>query len=318
MRPPLRAARAVTPAQDGFEPLPPSRDGRRQTVAVMDTTADLALEHATAAGRSVGSVTFIGTATVLLRLGPFTLLTDPNFLHRGESAAIGFGLRTPRLTDPAMEIEALPHLDAVVLSHLHGDHFDQVAERRLPRDLPIVTSRQSALGLRAKGFHEARGLATWQSIVLRRGDARLRITAVPGRHGPRPVALLLPRVIGSVLDLYEGHDHRVRLYVSGDTLVHPGLQDLADRFPDIDLALVHLGGTRLAGVLLTMDATQGVECLRIVRPRTAVPIHYDDYPVFRSPLSDFVSAVADAGLSERVRVVSRGAALDIPARGKAG
>jgi hypothetical protein len=37
-------------------------------------------------------VTFIGTATTLLRLGPFTLLTDPNFLHRGQHAKLGYGL----------------------------------------------------------------------------------------------------------------------------------------------------------------------------------------------------------------------------------
>jgi L-ascorbate metabolism protein UlaG (beta-lactamase superfamily) len=40
-----------------------------------------------------------------------------------------------------------------------------------------------------------------------------------------------------------------------------------------------------------MDANQGVEFLQRVRPRLAVPVHYDDYGVFRSPLSDFLSAI---------------------------
>jgi hypothetical protein len=38
-----------------------------------------------------GSVLFVGTATVVLRLGGFTLLTDPNFLHQGEHAPLGGG-----------------------------------------------------------------------------------------------------------------------------------------------------------------------------------------------------------------------------------
>ena len=46
------------------------------------------------------SLEFVGTATTLLRLGPFTLLTDPNFLHRGQRAYLGKGLFIKRLTEP--------------------------------------------------------------------------------------------------------------------------------------------------------------------------------------------------------------------------
>jgi len=38
------------------------------------------------------SLTFIGTATTVLRLGDFTLLTDPNFLHKGQRVYLGYGL----------------------------------------------------------------------------------------------------------------------------------------------------------------------------------------------------------------------------------
>lgn len=49
---------------------------------------------------SADSLTFIGTATTVLRLGGFTLLTDPNFLHRGQRAYLGYGLTSKRLRDP--------------------------------------------------------------------------------------------------------------------------------------------------------------------------------------------------------------------------
>ncbi len=67
-------------------------------------------------GTMTVSVQFVGTATTVLRLGGFTLLTDPNFLHRGQWAYLGKGLASRRLTDPALEIEQLPQLDAVVLT----------------------------------------------------------------------------------------------------------------------------------------------------------------------------------------------------------
>jgi L-ascorbate metabolism protein UlaG (beta-lactamase superfamily) len=131
-------------------------------------------------------VTFIGTATTLLRIGGFTLLTDPNFLHRGQRAYLGKGLWSRRRTDPALRIAQLPHLDAVVLSHLHGDHFDRVARRELDRELPIVTTPAAERKLRRWGFGAADGLPTWSSRELRRDgapdlDAR---QARPGRPGP--------------------------------------------------------------------------------------------------------------------------------------
>ncbi|MEP7737778.1 hypothetical protein ABKW28_09025 [Nocardioides sp. 31GB23] len=64
---------------------------------------------------------FVGTATTLLDLGPFTVLTDPNFLHQGQRAYLGKGLFSRRLTEPALQPEDLPRLDGVLLSHLHGD-----------------------------------------------------------------------------------------------------------------------------------------------------------------------------------------------------
>src|SRR3954449_756061 len=93
---------------------------------------------------NLGSIQFIGTATTLIRLGPFTLLTDPNIIHRHEQVDIGWGMHATRLTDPALELADVPPLDAVLLSHFHGDHFDQVAARDLPRDLPIVTNQDAA------------------------------------------------------------------------------------------------------------------------------------------------------------------------------
>src|SRR5690349_16768407 len=97
-------------------------------------------------------LTFVGTATTLLRLGGFTVLTDPNFLHRGQRAYLGKGLWSRRLTEPAMQPDDLPALDAIVLSHLHGDHFDRVARRGLSRSQPVLTTPAAARRLSRWGF----------------------------------------------------------------------------------------------------------------------------------------------------------------------
>ena len=72
-----------------------------------------------------GSIFFVGNATVILHYAGFTILTDPNFLHRGDHVHLGHGMTAARRTDPALELEALPPIDFMVLSHMHEDHFDR-------------------------------------------------------------------------------------------------------------------------------------------------------------------------------------------------
>ncbi|HEU4684917.1 MAG TPA: MBL fold metallo-hydrolase [Nitrospira sp.] len=253
-----------------------------------------------------GSILFIGNATVVIRFGGFTILTDPTFIHRHEQVSIGYGMHSTRLTDPALDIEQLPPVDLVVLSHFHGDHFDQVAERDLDKSLPIVTTREAADALHRRGFRQVKPLETWSSVSVEKGEMRLRITAMPGRHGPPLVHFAMPDVMGSMLEFDSPTGRSFRLYITGDTLVMDDLRHIPRRYPDIDLALLHLGGTRVLGVLVTMDAAQGVELIRMVGPRRAIPIHYDDYDVFTSSLSDFQQAVEAAGLKERVQYLQRG------------
>lgn len=256
---------------------------------------------------SLGSVFFVGTATVLLRYAGFTILTDPNFLHAGDPVYLGYGLTSERLTHPALDIEALPPVDFCILSHYHGDHFDRIAEEKLSKALTIVTTNEAARALSGKGFTAPRALDTWKSVTLEKDGARVKITSMPGRHGPPVVARLLPEVMGSLLEFQPGEGGTaLRLYITGDTLVFDGLKEIPKKFPEIDLALFHLGGTRIMGMLLTMDADQGVEAIRIIQPRQVIPIHYNDYTVFKSPLEDFKKAAADAGFEDRVIYLGHG------------
>jgi L-ascorbate metabolism protein UlaG (beta-lactamase superfamily) len=149
---------------------------------------------------------------------------------------------------------------------------------------------------------------------VEKGSARLRITATPARHGPPMIDLVLPDVMGSVLDVTTADGGASRIYITGDTLVIDELREIPRRFPDIDIALLHLGGTRVLGILVSMDAKQGVEAMRIVDPALAIPIHYNDYDVFTSPLSDFQDEVRAAGLEHRVHYLRHGEAYTFLAR----
>ncbi|MET9339597.1 MBL fold metallo-hydrolase [Nonomuraea sp. NPDC003804] len=267
--------------------------------------------------RDQADVRFIGNATTLIRYGGFTVLTDPNFLHRGQHAYLGYGLTSRRRTEPALDVDELPPLDAIVLSHMHGDHWDRVARRGLDRSTPVITTRQAARRLRRQGFGAAVGLDLWREHRLTAGDRTLTITALPAKHAPGVANLLLPPVMGSMLEFGDSSGRTdLRLHISGDTLMdHRVLSGIPIRFPAIDLAIVHLGGTRLLGTLLvTMDGEQGSRWVRLIDPREVLPVHYDDYTVFTSPLDDFLRHIDRSGLSERVRCLSPGQSLPLPLR----
>jgi L-ascorbate metabolism protein UlaG (beta-lactamase superfamily) len=257
------------------------------------------------------SILFIGNATMLVRLGGFTFLTDPTFVHRHEKVSIGYGMTTTRLTDPAMEIADLPPLDFILLSHLHGDHFDQVAQEQLDHALPILTTPAAAHELHGLGFPAATGVETWETVTLTRRHRRLEMTACPARHGPGVTDLVLPDVMGAVVRTDDHAGPPRRLYVSGDTLVHDALTEVPRRFPSLDVAVLHLGGTKVLGVMVTMDADQGVRALRLIDAGTTIPVHYDDYDVFTSGLEDFTSRAEERGLGDRIRVVERGQTADL-------
>ena len=85
------------------------------------------------------------------------------------------------------------------------------------------------------------------------------------------------------------------------------IKEIPKRYPDTDLALLHLGGTRLLGlVTVTMDAKEGVRMMQIIVPNKAIPIHYNDYDVFKSPLSDFKEEIERAGLQDKIIYLEQG------------
>ncbi|MFD0491980.1 MBL fold metallo-hydrolase [Saccharopolyspora spinosporotrichia] len=146
------------------------------------------------------SISFIGNATTLLRFGDFTLLTDPNFVRRGQWVHIGHGIVTRRRTQPSMNVHELPDLDAVVLSHLHGDHFDRVARRGLHRDLPVFTTAHAARKLRGYGFAEAVPMPRWTQRSMSKSGDRLEITSLPGKHACGALAAVVPPVMGTLVE----------------------------------------------------------------------------------------------------------------------
>ncbi len=273
----------------------------------MSTVHEIVLPGEEGADLAQGSLFFIGNATLIIRYAGFTILTDPNFLHQGDHVHLGYGLQATRLTEPAIPFEQLPSFDFVLLSHLHEDHFDRLVAQKLDRGTLIVSTREAAAALKKKRFFRLEALNTWDTLTFVKGGNQLRVTSMPGRHGPGITAKALPPVMGSMLTFQNASGKTLfHLYISGDTIMHDKLAEIPQRYPDIDMGLFHLGGTNILGLVVTMDAKQGIEAVKLIHPREVIPIHYNDYSVMKSPIEDFLQRARDEGLGDRIHFMKHG------------
>ncbi|KAK5132542.1 hypothetical protein LTR08_008859 [Meristemomyces frigidus] len=325
---------------DPSTPKPPTRDHASHPESLPEAKKTN-VHPKGSSGNENASLFFVGTATTILEWEGIRLMTDPNFLHAGDHVHLGPGVTGTRLTNPAIDLHQVPRIDAVLLSHYHADHFDAQVEASLRRDLPIITTPHAKEHLHdhkagSDKFTDVYDLAFFETMLLNikpsspspaAGTApAIKVTGMPGKHVPDGMLSIANDLLGAVpptngwmLEL--GHRDTAdlaaftcgyRIYISGDTLMVDDLAEIPRRYAghNIDLMLIHLGGTtipspKLPLLMVTMDAAQGVQLMSLINPDVTIPVHYDDYDVFLSPLEDFKKAVSSAGWEDKVVYLDR-------------
>ena len=223
-------------------------------------------------------LTHIGGPTVLIEVGGWRVLTDPTFDPPGRRYKFGWGTGSVKTAGPAVAPADLGRIDAVLLTHdHHDDNLDAGGRELLPSAGAVIATVSGA-----KRLGGARGLEPWDTTRLEApGRPAIEITATPCRHGPPLSRPLAGDVIGFAL-AWDGQEHGV-LWISGDTVLYDGVREVAERL-QVDTGLLHLGGVRFpvtGPVRYTMTARDAVELCGLIRPRTAIPIHYEGWKHFR-------------------------------------
>jgi L-ascorbate metabolism protein UlaG (beta-lactamase superfamily) len=251
-------------------------------------------------------ITHVGGPTVLIEVHGWRLLTDPTFDAPGRRWNFGWGATSRKLAGPAIAASALGPIDAVLLTHdHHGDNLDEAGRALLPSAGVVVTTASGA----ARLGNGARGLEPWSTTTLEApGRPALEVTETPCRHGPPLSHPIVGDVIGFALR-WAGQEHGV-LWISGDTVLFDGVLEVANRL-EVDVALLHLGGVRfgVTGPLrYTMTARDAVLLCRRLRPRTAIPVHYEGWAHFREGRAEAERVLAEV---PGVRWLALGEAVEI-------
>jgi L-ascorbate metabolism protein UlaG (beta-lactamase superfamily) len=202
-------------------------------------------------------------------------------------------------------------VDAVLLSHdHHGDNLDPAGRAYLAQAQQTLTTPEGAQRLGGA----ARGVAVGQTLSLTGADGLVvRVTATPARHGPEQVASAAGPVTGWLLE-WDGQRHGA-LYISGDTVLFPGVEEIA-RSQHIGIALLHCGAARaqrFGPYDITLTGAEAAQVARLLGDATIIPLHYEGWSHFSEGRADIEQAFAAAGLLPRLRFLPLGEATTLDA-----
>jgi L-ascorbate metabolism protein UlaG (beta-lactamase superfamily) len=193
--------------------------------------------------------------------------------------------------------QQLPAIQAVLVTDDDGDHLDARALGDLAEKVPrAIVPAPLAGRLRDLGFKDVTPLVAWESTTV--GD--VRVTGVPSGQGDRALGYVL-----------EGAG--AGIYFAGDPPWFPELTEIAAKFPQLEVAVLPVGGERHVGVRSEMGPEQAAEAAKLLGARRIVPAQYgaSSVPPFvwydSAPVTELRAALRRDGVpSERLLVLEPG------------
>jgi L-ascorbate metabolism protein UlaG (beta-lactamase superfamily) len=258
-------------------------------------------------------VTYIGHATLLIEVEGKRFLTDPNF----DTTLGGF---LPRVSLPGIALDALPKLDAILVTHAHADHMSFDSLDALPRDIPLYAPPAVARWLVKQDYKHALPLAPGECTSV----DNVRIRAASATHKGHRYGVDRWR---SAANMYLFETKTVSAFFAGDTALVADTTQLVESHLTaegrvLDIALLPIGhapwwkpGFR-KGHLTSADALTLFERLKA---KYLIPYHWGTFNHVTSTAFDAIDrlrAALDAHpLRSSVKILEPGATFILPTAG---
>ncbi len=246
-------------------------------------------------------IQLIRNATLVVQYANKKFLIDPFLAEKGSYPAFPNSLRqdqrNPLVQLPIPTNKITDQVDAVIVTHLHLDHWDEVAKEVLPKDIKMfVQNDDDAKEIQNAGFQNVEVLE--ENTVFE----GIHLTKTKGEHGRGDILKLAGLVCGIVFR----HQSEKTLYVAGDTVWYDGVQDVIEtHHPDI---IVVNGGDNqfLEGGSLVMDKDDIYEVCKAAPHAKIISVHMEavnHWTLSRNELKNFIK---EKGISSNVLVPDDG------------
>jgi len=226
------------------------------------------------------TATWIGHSTVLIQIDGKNILTDPVWA----SSAGPFKIAgTPRVSDPGIEIQKLPRIDIVLISHNHYDHLDQAAIEKIADDHPNV---RFYVPLRVRDWFEDKGIRNVEELDWWEGGSflGLKIICTPAQHfsgrwvNDRNQTLWCSWIVQG----------KKRLYFAGDSGYCSHFKTIGKNFGPFDLTLIPIGAYEPRKLMkpVHMNPAEAVQTHLDVRGKNMIGIHWGTFTMTDEPMEE--------------------------------
>lgn len=244
-------------------------------------------------------VTWLGHSTVLLEVDGFRVLTDPVWGARASPLPFAGPKRFHPVPVP---LEALPELDAVLVSHDHYDHLCYPTIRELARrNVPFVTAlgvgaHLEAWGVRPQNITE---LDWWEEKSFRGGS--FRFTATPSQHFSGRGGVGGNGTLWASWVLESDH-HKV--FFSGDTGLTPEFAEVRARKGPFDLVMLEVGAFHPAWSDIHLGPDNAVKAFELLGGGTLLPVHWGTFNLAIHAWDEPAETLARLADEQRLRVIT--------------
>ncbi|MFN7038420.1 MAG: MBL fold metallo-hydrolase [Alphaproteobacteria bacterium] len=235
--------------------------------------------------------TFINHSTILIQISGLNILTDPVWSERVSPFS---WIGPKRIRNPGIEIENLPHIDLVLISHDHYDHLDIKSLKILHKKFqPTIVAGSNINSILKKHKLECCELNWWQNIDFK----NLKITFLPAKHwSGRKGFYGNNQTLWGSFAIESGEK---KIYFAGDTAYASHFKTIAETFGGFDLALIPIGAYKPEWFMKASHTTphEAVIIHQELNSKNSIAIHYGTFRLsdesYDDPINDLKKSIED-------------------------
>jgi L-ascorbate metabolism protein UlaG (beta-lactamase superfamily) len=235
----------------------------------------------------------IRNATMKITYAGRKFLTDPLLAPKHSYDPFAGKSPNPTTDLPCPVEEVVYGIEAILVSHVHTDHFDRAAKELLPKEIPLFCQPSDGERISRKGFQSVRPIEmsyTWEGVT---------VTRTNGQHGTGDWGEKMGNVSGFVLQA----ENEPTVFWVGDSIWCEPVEQVVKEFQP-DIIITHSGGAKFPDSdPIIMDADQTIAVCQAAPNAVVVAVHLealDHCPVTRA---DLRSMAEKAGVTSQQLVI---------------